>query len=150
MEEFSLHCLRSVRFRSYSGPYFLAFGLNTERYSVSLRIHSECGKLRTRTTSNTDTFHALLGEYKIENVKIFTQSLTKIFCIRVFNVGGCLASCLTFKPFLTLDLQRLPYKKKTCIQQITQLFQIHQFFDNRSKYEAHHVLCLISSVSFEP
>ena len=112
MEEFSLHCLRSVRFRSYSGPYFLAFGLNTERYGVSLRIHSECGKLRTRTTSNTDTFHALLSEYKIENVKIFTQSLTKIFCIRVFNVGGCLASCLTFKPFLTLDLQRLPYKKK--------------------------------------
>ena len=31
----------------FSGPYFPAFGLNTERYSVSLRIQSECGKMRT-------------------------------------------------------------------------------------------------------
>ena len=26
-----LHCLKSVRIRSYSGPYFPVFGLNTER-----------------------------------------------------------------------------------------------------------------------
>ena len=33
------HSLRkSVPIRSYSGPYFPAFGINTERYSVSLRI----------------------------------------------------------------------------------------------------------------
>ena len=32
----------------FSGPYFPAFGLNMERYSVSLRIQSECGKIRTR------------------------------------------------------------------------------------------------------
>ena len=31
-----------------SGPYFPAFGLNTERYEVSLRIQSECGKIWTR------------------------------------------------------------------------------------------------------
>ena len=29
------HCVKSVRMRSYSGPNFPAFGLNTERYSVS-------------------------------------------------------------------------------------------------------------------
>ena len=28
------HCVKSVRIRSYSGPYFPAFGLNTERYGV--------------------------------------------------------------------------------------------------------------------
>ena len=28
------HCIKSIRIRSYSGPYFPAFGLNTERYSV--------------------------------------------------------------------------------------------------------------------
>ena len=33
------------------GPYFHAFGLNTERYSVSLRIQSECRKIRTRKNS---------------------------------------------------------------------------------------------------
>ena len=28
-------------YSSFSGPYFPAFGLNTKRYSVSLRIHSK-------------------------------------------------------------------------------------------------------------
>ena len=39
--------------------YFLAFGLNTERYLVSLHIQSECGKIRTRKTPNMDTFYAV-------------------------------------------------------------------------------------------
>ena len=34
--------------RVFSGPYFPAFGLNTERYGVSLRIQSECGEIPTR------------------------------------------------------------------------------------------------------
>ena len=38
------------------------------------------------------------NELKTEE-KFFTQCPTKIFCIHVFNVGGFLASCLTFKPF---------------------------------------------------
>ena len=29
------HCVKSIRIRSYSGPYFPEFGLNTERYSIS-------------------------------------------------------------------------------------------------------------------
>ena len=29
-----LHCVKSVSIRSYSGPDFPAFGLNTERYGV--------------------------------------------------------------------------------------------------------------------
>ena len=32
------HCVKSMRIRSYSGPHFPAFGLNTERYGVSLGI----------------------------------------------------------------------------------------------------------------
>ena len=57
----TLHCVKSVRIRSCSGPYFLAFGLNSERFGVSLRIQSECGKIRTRITRNTDTFHAVFA-----------------------------------------------------------------------------------------
>ena len=53
------HCVKSIRIRSFSGPYFPAFGLNAERYSVSLRIYSECGEIRTRKTPNTDTFNAV-------------------------------------------------------------------------------------------
>ena len=43
----------------FSGPYFLAFRLNTERYGVSLCILSECGKIRTRKAPYFDTFHAV-------------------------------------------------------------------------------------------
>ena len=43
------------------------------------------------------------SELKIEKVKLFTQSSTKIFSISVFHVADCIASCLTFRSFLTLD-----------------------------------------------
>ena len=41
----------SVRVRSFTGPYFPAFGLN-KRYSG-------CGKIRTWKTPSMDTFHAV-------------------------------------------------------------------------------------------
>ena len=47
-------------FWSYSGPHFPAFGLNTERYSVSVRIQSKCGKMWTRIIPNTKTFCAVI------------------------------------------------------------------------------------------
>ena len=51
----------SVHIRSYSGPYFSPpFGLNTDRCFVSLRIKSECRKIRTRITLNMDTFYVVL------------------------------------------------------------------------------------------
>ena len=53
------HCVKSVCIRSYSGLHFPAFGLNTEIYSVSLRIQSKCGKIRTTKPPNTDTFLAV-------------------------------------------------------------------------------------------
>ena len=47
----SVRCVKIVRIWSFSGPYFPVFGLNTEIYSVNLRIQSECGKekLQKRT-----------------------------------------------------------------------------------------------------
>ena len=54
-----LHCVTIVRIWSYSDPYFPSFGLSSERDGVSLRIQSECGKIRTRITPNTDTFYAV-------------------------------------------------------------------------------------------
>ena len=49
-------CPNSVPY--YFGLYFPAFGMN--RYRVFLRIQSECRKMQTRITSNTETFHAVL------------------------------------------------------------------------------------------
>ena len=56
---YEYHCVKNVRIRSYSGPYFPAFGLNAERNGVFLRIQSEFEKIRTRLTPNTDMFHAV-------------------------------------------------------------------------------------------
>ena len=53
------HCVKSLRIRSYSGPYFPTFRLHTKRYFASLRIQSKCGKIRTRITPNTDIFYAV-------------------------------------------------------------------------------------------
>ena len=48
-------CLKNIRFRSFSGPYFPAFRLNTERHC----IQSDCGKIWTRKSLNTANFHAV-------------------------------------------------------------------------------------------
>ena len=71
------YCVKSVRIRSYSGPYFPAFGLKTEIFS---RIRTEYGeiqstspylirmrKIRTRITLNTDTFHTVYhGDIEVD------------------------------------------------------------------------------------
>ena len=73
----SPHCVKSVRIRSYSGPHFPAFGLNTIRYSVSLRIQSKCGKMQTRVTPNTHTFYAVpvINFFQVI-IKLFSKLLT--------------------------------------------------------------------------
>ena len=49
----------------FSSPYFPSFGLNTERYGVSLRIQSECRKIRTRKNSVFELFfHAVAPTHK--------------------------------------------------------------------------------------
>ena len=67
-----------MRIRSYSGTHFPAFGLNTERYGVSLRIQSECGKMRSRITPNTDTFYT-----------VFTQWFNDVMCPKKFYLFYC-------------------------------------------------------------
>ena len=47
------HCVNIVSIRSFPGPYFPAFKLNTEICSA---IQSKGGKIRTRKTQNTDNF----------------------------------------------------------------------------------------------
>ena len=39
-----VYYVKSARIWSFAVPYFPAFGLNAERYSVSLRMQSECRK----------------------------------------------------------------------------------------------------------
>ena len=59
------HSVRSVRIRSYSGPYFPAFGLN------------KCGKMRTRITPNSDTFYAVSEAIKRSYFRSLVSFLTR-------------------------------------------------------------------------
>ena len=59
------HCINIVRIRSYSGPYFHAFGLNKERYSVSLGIV----QIREDTDQNKPEYgHIPRSEYYSKRV----------------------------------------------------------------------------------
>ena len=73
----SIPSVKSVRIRSYSVQHFPALGLNTKRYSVSLRTQSKCDNIRTRITSNTDTFYVVI----ISNEKISVISVMRTFSI---------------------------------------------------------------------
>ena len=74
------HCVKSVRIQSYTDQYFPKFGLNTQRYGLSLRIQSECEKIRTRITPNTNTFYAA-------NITILNFVLSHNGCGRLFRNG---------------------------------------------------------------
>ena len=52
----SFHWDKSYLIRSYSGPYFPAFGLDTERYGV---YPAQMWEIWTRITLNTDTFYTV-------------------------------------------------------------------------------------------
>ena len=70
--------MKSVSIRSYSGPHFPAFGLNTETYGVSLRIQSECGKIRIRVTPNTDTFYAVTVSKSLTHSRAIFNTATNM------------------------------------------------------------------------
>ena len=55
----SCHCMEGVGIRSLTGPYFPTFGLNTKKEFASLRIQSNCWKIRIRKTPNMGTVHAV-------------------------------------------------------------------------------------------
>ena len=65
-----IYSVKSVRMRSFSGPYFPAFGLNTERD----------GKIRTRKTLNTATFHAVILCSSCTAILVFLQVTLCRFC----------------------------------------------------------------------
>ena len=58
----SLHCVQSVRIRGFSGLYFHAFALSTERYSVQIRIQSEC-PYSVEMQENTDQKNSKYGHF---------------------------------------------------------------------------------------
>ena len=55
------------KYEIFSGPYFPAFGLNTERYEV---FSPNAGKYRPEKTPYLDTFHTvLISKNIVKNLK---------------------------------------------------------------------------------
>ena len=85
---FSSHCIKSVRIRSYPDPHFPAFEMNTERYGVSLRIQSECGKMQTRITPNVNTFHEVCRSYSDDYFVNYSLNIIT-FCVNIVEDIVC-------------------------------------------------------------
>ena len=63
--------MKSVRIRSFSGPSFPAFGLNTERYYYLSVFNPNAGKNGQKKLGIRDTFNAVpIGKFdKNHNIK---------------------------------------------------------------------------------
>ena len=97
--------MKSIRIRSYYGPHFPAFGLNTERYRVSLRIQSECGKMRTRITPDMDTFYAVFSKQIRQSESFIT------IAARTIEFSPFLIKFVKFKNLQILKILFMVYKK---------------------------------------
>ena len=93
-----LHCVKSVCVRSFSGSYFPAFRLNTERYGL-------CGNIRTRKSLRTfftqccktviqnigklpvkqPQWNAFLGKLHTEDSRIYSWEFFDIFRLSLFK-----------------------------------------------------------------
>ena len=82
--------MKSVRFRSFSGPHFPAFGLNMERYGVSLSIHFKCGKIRTSITPNSHNDCCSRTYYKDSHIRVLLKKIrvNASVAMSLKNVGG--------------------------------------------------------------
>ena len=83
-------CVKSVRIQSYSGPCFPTLRLSTGRYFVSLRIQSECWKIRIRITPNTDPFY-------VEPRVCFSNKIKQhVLSLRVFQTSKIIVMLLQY------------------------------------------------------
>ena len=100
----NIHCVERFFIRSFSGPYFAAFRLNTE-------IYSAWKKIQTRNTPNTGTFHTEIISKIVESddsdVEILQRSASPspavnfcrmidyrfLLCVHVIQESKCHKLC---------------------------------------------------------
>ena len=79
----------SVHIRSFSGPQFPAFGLNTERYGVSFHIQSKRRKLRTLFTRWHWFPCEIIQNFLVNSVSLFISSyLSCCMLQKLSNIWG--------------------------------------------------------------
>ena len=96
---------------------FSPFGLNTEIYSVSLRIQSKYGKIRTRKTPNTDTFYAV---WIVHNHRVWEEAMSELQNAWIQKVHNCFRSQVNNYPnFLNFHFRETHVLNYTFIRGIT-------------------------------
>ena len=98
---------------------FSAFGLNTKRYSVSLRIQSECRKIRTRKNPNKDTFDVVnpstvLHEFLSTVLHICLRSKFDFRKLSTYLNGSFLIGIFYWSKINTFSLPATLLKKRLC------------------------------------
>ena len=87
-----IYCVKSVRTRIFSVSYFSSFAVNTERYSASLRIQFECGKIRNKNFDESIdqvSYCPLIGMLHSKNISVVKLTVSmkepqELFTLRVF------------------------------------------------------------------
>ena len=69
----NIHCMKSVRILSYSGPHF------SRIFPYSVWMWENARKTRTRITPNTDTFHAVIAHFE------WNYSSMSIQCLNIWD-----------------------------------------------------------------
>ena len=111
------HCVKSVRIRSFSAPYFPAFRPNTERYSTSLRIQSEC-------LENTDQKISKYGHFS-RSERVYEMVLHQVILSRVGRKKIAKKRLTTSWVFTNLfRLIRITCSYSHCVKSV----QIRSFF----------------------
>ena len=113
--------MKSVRIRSFSGPYFPAFELNTER--LSLCIQFECRKMRTRKTPNTDNFQAVCYIQIFYHKFLFMPGFALNTIIRKTNLLKKCTSSIILNPSQIIKNEKMACK--IYIALLRNLFQIY-------------------------
>ena len=104
-----MHCVKSVRTRSYSGPHFSRIFLHSDWIRRDTYL--------SRITTNTGTFHAVVTTTRISKMR---QHFHKIFCLiqicQLFNSFSMtmVLPLLTFsqRRFLSHKNQSIPLENK--------------------------------------
>ena len=71
------HCTKSVRVRSYSGPYFPAFGLNMSPYLVRMRENTDQNNSKYGHFSSSDIISNSL-KVSLKSLKVFLINVAAI------------------------------------------------------------------------
>lgn len=93
----ALHCEKNIRIPSFSGPHFLVFVLNIEKYGVS----------------NADTFHAFFFRLFLEKTSTTAHFILRMFFLTwqfSYKILACLISCIWLKfyrPILATSMKFL-------------------------------------------